>query len=162
MIELREMNLTEFTNFLERVIPAYANEKVLSGDWDLTDAMERARSEFQCLLPNGLMTEHHHLLSIVETNIGSVVGTMWIQERQRGAKRTAHLLDLFIVEPYRRRGFARQAMLLLEERARFLELNEVTLHVFGHNTAARALYENLGFKVIDLSMVKSIAPENRY
>src|SRR5256885_13290165 len=44
---------------------------------------------------------------------------------------------------FRRRGYAMQAMLRLEDEARGMGLGSIGLHVFGHNTAARPLYEKL-------------------
>ena len=51
-------------------------------------------------------------------------------------------------------GFATQAMLALEEKAKELGLVILRLHVFTHNAVARSLYEKLGYEVSSLNMAK--------
>ncbi|MCT4660470.1 MAG: GNAT family N-acetyltransferase [Tissierellales bacterium] len=49
---------------------------------------------------------------------------------------------------YWRTGVGRQAMLFLEQEAKQLGFKRIELGVFEHNTKARKLYENLGYKEI--------------
>jgi ribosomal protein S18 acetylase RimI-like enzyme len=57
-------------------------------------------------------------------------------------------------EKYRGRGYGKQAMLLIEEKARELGLKSIGLHVFGVNQAARNLYEAVGYEITSLNMKK--------
>ena len=66
-------------------------------------------------------------------------------------------MDIVIDEPYRRRGYGQAAMLALEDSVRSLGLRGIALHVFGHNTAARALYERLGYTVTNINMAKRLS-----
>ncbi len=61
-----------------------------------------------------------------------------------------------IYEDYRRRGYATQALRAIEEKARELGLNNIALHVFGHNDGARVLYEKVGYVVTDFIMAKDL------
>jgi ribosomal protein S18 acetylase RimI-like enzyme len=103
-----------------------------------------------------LITANHYLWSIVDPQLDCAIGAVWVQMRQRGTKRTAHVLNLIVYKQYRRMGFARQAMLRVEEWSRSQGLNEITLHVFGHNAAALELYKGLDFQITDVSMVKRL------
>ena len=47
-------------------------------------------------------------------------------------------------------------MLALEEEARRFGLTALALHVFGHNTAARALYEGIGYQITNINMRKDL------
>ena len=57
----------------------------------------------------------------------------------------------------RRRGYAEQAMLALEKEARRMGAGTIRLHVFGHNSAARPLYEKLGYYPTNIVMAKDLA-----
>ena len=45
----------------------------------------------------------------------------------------------------------------LEDHARVQSIKAIALHVFGHNTAARALYEKMGYEFTNINMVKKVA-----
>lgn len=68
----------------------------------------------------------------------------------------AYVYDLYITPEHRRCGYAREAMTCLEHEARKRGLSTISLHVFGPNTAARDLYEQLGYGITDLTMRKKI------
>ena len=44
----------------------------------------------------------------------------------------------------------------LENVARGMGLRQLGLHVFAHNQAARALYEQLGYQTASLNMIKDL------
>ncbi|HSO28244.1 MAG TPA: GNAT family N-acetyltransferase, partial [Anaerolineales bacterium] len=69
---------------------------------------------------------------------------------------TAFIYDFVIDEAYRRRGYGRLALLALEDKAREMGIDQIALHVFGHNHAARALYESVGYQVTNLQMAKAL------
>ena len=45
---------------------------------------------------------------------------------------------------------------VLEDKVRELGLDSISLHVFGHNHAAIALYQAAGYETTDLHMVKKL------
>ena len=61
-----------------------------------------------------------------------------------------------IFEPYRRRGYATQALRLLEEQVREAGLDEIRLYVFGHNARAWMLYDKTGYTAVSMTMAKTI------
>ncbi|MFC5473554.1 GNAT family N-acetyltransferase [Paraherbaspirillum soli] len=149
------MSEAEFDVFAERIIPEYAQEKVAAGDWPIVEADRKSRAEFVKHLPSGLATPGHHFFTITDPGNANV-GTLWLSEQDSGGRQTAFIYDLFIEPPQRRQGYARDAMLASEPIARELGLREMSLHAFGHNQAAIALYQSLGFRITDVEMAKKL------
>jgi ribosomal protein S18 acetylase RimI-like enzyme len=61
-----------------------------------------------------------------------------------------------VEENQRGKGYGKQAMLMIEEKARELGLNSIGLHVFGSNKVARSLYEAVGYEVTSVNMSKKL------
>jgi ribosomal protein S18 acetylase RimI-like enzyme len=125
------------------------------GRWTAEEAPRRAREEFERLLPKGLATPDHRFHSIVRLPDRKPIGMLWIQI-QSSPRPASFVFNIEIFKPFRRRGYATQAMKLLEHDARSLGLENIRLHVFGHNTAARSLYENLGYVATNIQMTKRL------
>lgn len=155
-IELAEMGEPDFEVFKARTVKDYAEARIASGDWAAKDADRLAREAFDKILPNGLLTHQNDLWNIIASDQKCVIGSVWVQLRSRGTKQTGHILDIFVTESYRRMGVGRKAMKLVEDRLRVQQIDEITLNVFGYNTAAFELYKSLGFQVVELSMCKDI------
>ena len=79
------------------------------------------------------------------------VGVIWFAMNGTGEARRAFLYDITLEDAHRGRGLGRQAMALFEAEARRLGL-----HVFGHNTRARELYEKLGYVAISVNLSKEL------
>lgn len=153
---LAPMTDTEFASFMATAVPAYAQAKVASGQWAADDALERAQREFDGLLPQGPLTPEHQLFTLRDGE-GRSVGTLWFAQLPRGSERMAYVYDIAIHPELRRQGWARRALVALESEARRRGLSSIVLHVFGHNTGARALYEQLGFEATNIVMAKPVA-----
>jgi ribosomal protein S18 acetylase RimI-like enzyme len=148
------MTEREFQAFLERNIPTYAADKVRAGNWTPEEAERKSREEHDRLLPGGLDSPHQHLYTIDLD--GEPAGDLWLSSDPRLAAGAGFICDLYVAEGYRRQGVASEAMRLLEGEAARLGLDGLSLHVFGDNLAARALYEKLGYEVTNLNMAKSM------
>lgn len=149
------MTAMQFEAWLPGTIAGYAAEHVRTGRWSEEEALERSRQEYERLLPQGLATPDQRLWNIVPTGGGEPVGMLWIHVMQK-PKPSAFVYNIEVFPQFRRRGYAEQAMLKLEEEARRLGLEGIRLHVFGHNTAARALYEKLGYVPTNINMLKQL------
>lgn len=156
MVELRPMTDAEYAEFLALAVPDYANEHVESGDWSAEGAIERSAAEFDELLPNGPATLGHHLFTIYDPALQTSVGMLWFAVRDSSGKRVAFVYNLMVDEQYRRRGYASQAFLAMEDEVRALGLQAIRLHVFGHNHGAQALYAKLGYEVTNVMMQKTL------
>jgi RimJ/RimL family protein N-acetyltransferase len=155
-IRLEPMTREQCQAFLEADIPRYAAENVAAGFWPEEGALHRAQEAFDRFLPMGVDTPGHHLFVIREVEAGMDVGIAWIGSQPGGVDEAGFIYNLYIDEPYRRRGYARQAMLKIEQEAKHLGWTSLGLHVFGHNTPARELYASLGYEVRSMNMTKAI------
>jgi ribosomal protein S18 acetylase RimI-like enzyme len=156
LVQLVPMTEDEFQPFLQHDIQEYALERTLAGFWSEPEAMDESRKAHLELLPDGLRTADHYLYTIRESNSGEAVGVIWMRASMNSPRPSGFILDLEIDAPFRRKGYARQAMLELEEIARQMGLRQLGLHVFAHNDGARALYENLGYSVASVNMLKPL------
>ncbi len=156
MVQLTPMVQEEFEVFLARNIKEYAEENIKAGYWAEDEALERSRKDHERLLPDGLTTKDHYLFTI-ESETGEKVGLIWLRAELASPVPSGFIFDLYIEEAFRRKGYAKQAMLELENRARELGLKKLALHVFAHNTAAQALYDQLDYKVSSLNMTKTLS-----
>lgn len=154
-IELVPMTQPEYDAWLPAAIATYAAETAASGRWTKEEAHDRSREEHERLLPQGLATPNHRLWSITRSSDKRAIGILWI-EAQQSPVPTAFIYNIEIGPEYRRRGYARQAMEQLEDVARQLGLRQIRLHVFGHNSAARPLYEKLGYQATNILMAKQL------
>lgn len=156
MVQLVPMTEFEYQSFLERDIPEYAQEHVQAGNWHPSEALQRSRSEHGRLLPDGLATKGHYLFSIVDLQSGDRVGMLWFAADDNRPQPVAFLYNFEIYTPFRSKGYGLQALAALEEKVKELGLVKISLHVFGHNQAAQALYARAGFHVSSVFMAKEV------
>jgi RimJ/RimL family protein N-acetyltransferase len=156
MVELVPMSDPEFDAHIQGMLPEYAESHARTGHFRKDEALARAREEVSRLVPQGARTPGHHVYFIVPDGGRERVGVVWFRLDRESADPELFIYDLRIFEPYRRRGYARQALTALETKARELGVGRISLHVFGENFAARALYEKMGYIATNLRMSKSV------
>jgi RimJ/RimL family protein N-acetyltransferase len=159
MVKLQLMTPAEYEAWHVNTVQEYADEKVKAGNWDAAGALERSAEEHRKLLPQGLASPDNYLYTLwAEPAPGApltAVGMLWLAV-PAWKPPLAFVYDFLIYEPYRRRGYAFEALRALEDNVRALGLDTIGLHVFGHNHAARALYEKAGYEVTNVNMAKKI------
>ena len=156
MIRLTPMNETEFQMYLSTAIAEYAQDHIEAGTRTPENALSLATQQYQELLPNGLSSENNYFFSIQDEVMKTNVGMLWFAVVERGGKTGAFVYDVKIHEAFRRRGYGEQAFQALETKVRELGLHTIALHVFGHNHAARAMYEKLGYVTTNVQMLKTL------
>jgi ribosomal protein S18 acetylase RimI-like enzyme len=149
------MTQSEYAVWLAETIPAYAADKVASGQWAEDAALELSKKEYGELLPQGPETPENHLFTILDKE-AVPVGVLWFAVKTKFNARIAFVLDVSVAEGRRRQGHARRALLALEDEVHRLGLSGIALHVFGHNTGAQALYAKLGYRPTNISLFKPI------
>lgn len=154
-IDLVPLTPEQYEVWLPRAITEYAEEHTVTGRWSREEAEGNSRAEFTKLLPQGVATPEHRLWSIVRREDQEPVGVLWYQVTQK-PRPIAFIYNIEVFPEYRRRGYAEQAMLTLEDEARRMGLEGIRLHVFGHNSAARPLYEKLGYVATNIQMLKRL------
>jgi ribosomal protein S18 acetylase RimI-like enzyme len=153
---LAAMPAAAYAPYLDAASAAYAQENVDAGRWPAAGALERARADFEALLPQGLATPDHYLFEIRAGEGGPGVGILWFAVVERQGLREAFVYDLEIKPEWRRQGHAERAMRALEPQMAALGVRSIGLHVFGHNIGAQALYARLGYGVTGLNMAKRL------
>ena len=156
MISLEPMGQPAFEKYMAESIPAFARDKVASGQWSEDSALELSRQGFEALLPEGLATHDNHLFEIHVSGEPDAIGMLWFAVQERAGQRIAYVYDVMIHPRHQRMGHGTRTFSALEERARALGLAGIALHVFGHNPEAHNLYVRLGFKPTNISMFKPL------
>ncbi|NLG52183.1 MAG: GNAT family N-acetyltransferase [Chloroflexi bacterium] len=155
VVRLVPMDDGDWRDYLEFAVGNYAEEKVRAGNWPADQALQLSRQAFQSLLPSGRATRDQHFYTILDDE-GNKAGYVWLGVLREGDEPSAYLYDFLVFEQYRRRGIGTAALQAAEAKAREMGLKKMGLHVFGHNLAARGLYEKLGYVPVNINMEKSL------
>jgi RimJ/RimL family protein N-acetyltransferase len=156
-LTLAGMDEARFREYRKHLVRNYADDKVRAGTWSAQVADTKSAQDVDALLPEGTATRGHFLYSVRDESVLAEVGVLWISEQESGTGRSIWIYDILIHEPFRRQGYARRTLKLVEAKARELGATKVDLHVFGHNQSARALYENTGYRPTSIIMSKPIS-----
>ena len=155
MTALRPITLDEYVAWQAATIPAYAADKVASGQWPEATAIEQSTQEYAQLLPLGPATPDNHLFTIIDAD-SAAVGVLWFAVKTRFNARIAYVFDIEVWPAHQRQGHGTRAFEALEGEVQRLGLAGIALHVFGHNSGAQALYAKLGFQPTNISLYKAV------
>ena len=147
---------SSFPAVRSEIIERYAHDQVRSGRWQVEGSIAMAETELDRLLPQGVSTPFHDIYEIRCTTTGQVVGTLWTHISESGGCKSAFICDLHVAAAFRRRGYARQALIELETVLAGTAVSAMALHAFSHNAGAIALYEKLGFRTTSVNMHKPL------
>ncbi|WP_328473492.1 GNAT family N-acetyltransferase [Actinoplanes sp. NBC_00393] len=114
------------------------------------EAAREAADTYARLLPQEFATPDNHFWYAYDGDRRA--GFLWI--KVTGV--TAFVYNVAVEPDLRRQGYGRAIMLAAERWCRVHGLTRIGLHVFAHNTGARALYEQLGFTEIGRNMGKDL------
>lgn len=151
MVTLEPLQQTDFERFLEDEIRGYAADHVRNGNWPAEGAIERSRKEFATLLPEGVHSKDQYLWSIVDEE-NAKIGMLWVQIKDR----KAFIYDFVIDETFRGKGYGKQAMTVMDEKLKSMNVETVGLHVFGDNITAQELYKKMGYQITGIHMKKEL------
>ncbi len=155
MVTLRRMSEAEFASWLTQSIPELATDKVAAGLWTREESEALSRAEHKERLPLGLSSAGNHFFCI-EAPGGQSVGMLWFAVQTRSGVPVAYVYKIEVAAKHQRRGYARQAFIALDREVAAMALHGIALHVFGHNSGARALYEGLGFEPTSIHLFKPV------
>ena len=154
---LRPLRDDELGPYVEHGKAEYARDMVENAGLSPEQAQKKSDHDWAMLLPHGRVPQGHYLFAIEDDDSGQRVGDLWFAERTNDFDSTvAFVYSIEISEPFRGRGFGKQAMLLLEDEVRGLGLSHVALNVFGGNEVARSLYRSLGYAETAVWMRKAL------
>jgi len=157
-IVLVEMGEPSYRKYRETLIRDYAADKARAGVWSREEAEGKSASDIDGLLPRGPATPNHYLYSVRDQSLPAEIGVLWISPQDAGVGRSVWIYDIIVHENFRRQGYATRILNLTEDRARELGADKVEFQVFGHNQAARALYEKAGYRPTSIIMSKPLTP----
>ncbi len=153
MLNLKKMTEKEYDLYYKTLADRYIKELLSSEASDEKSVKEMAEATIQRSLPNGYETKGQYLLNVFKDNEN--IGYVWYGDR-RGKDREAFIYDLMIYEDYRRNGFGKETIKLVEKQAKENNYETISLHVFGENEIAVKLYESLNYKPFSIHMSKEL------
>lgn len=156
MTTLVPMSATAFVAFERDAVQGYAEQNVAAGRWPAETAMELSRAEHRRLLPEGVATRDAHLFEIHDAETNAAVGTLWLAVQNTTGTPTGYVFNVEIIEKHRRKGHAKAALKALESYCRERGVSSLGLNVFAFNTAARSLYESLGYEATAITLRKTL------
>ncbi|MFS1512098.1 GNAT family N-acetyltransferase [Chengkuizengella sp. SCS-71B] len=153
-IELIAMSAVHYEKFISHSIDHFANEKVKAGTWSQEEALNKSKETFERLLPQGLNTNLHHLLSIV--NEEKTIGWLWYFFDDSKLQKEAFIYEFYLDEEHRGKGYGKDSLIALEKMSKEKGIEKISLHVFAHNERAINLYKKMNYEPTDISMSKKI------
>lgn len=162
-IQIRKMTDEEFQYFYQLSVAYQAEELMKERPINREEALEAATEELAQMLPNGLHSEHHCLMTIEKTNPKETVGFIWTLHEITDGKKQSFLCDFLILEQKRRQGYATAALKMMEEDAVEAGCQESVLFVADRNYAAKELYRKCGYQFLrqldhGMYMIKQLIP----
>jgi hypothetical protein len=98
---VQEMTRTEFDEWRDSVVRAFADEQVAAGNWSAQDAIDLAIKDNDAWLPGGFTTPGMVFLSAYRAD-GTRVGVLWLGlTHPRGKSDCGFIYDIEIDEPHR-------------------------------------------------------------
>ena len=131
---------------------AYVEDRMKAGE-SRAVAEHNADESYSANFPEGRPLPSHRIFDVVAD--GVVVGLLWIAPHLEGSDQW-WVYDIEIAADHRRKGHARTALELGHAEARALGAASIGLNVFGFNTGARALYEELGYEISAIQMIRPL------
>ncbi len=154
MTKLIPMTQDEYDQFMEISMESFSQDQITAGQWTAESAQENITKLRQKILPDNLQTKDHYFYSIKSEE--KIVGGLWLMMDMEENQRFLFVTDIEIYPEHRRKGYATEAFLAMEEIVKRLGLDTIILHVFKHNHKAREMYKKLGYQGEDTKMVKKI------
>ncbi len=154
-VELKSMNEAEFSSWREVSKVNYAKDREKEG-YTPEDARALSEKSFQSLLPEGILTKDQYLYVVCDSENSSQVGILWWGLQKQGTKFLPWIYDIAIDEHQRGKGYGKATMLAAEADVKAKGHDKLGLHVFGHNSVARSLYEALNFRITNVVMQKDL------
>jgi ribosomal protein S18 acetylase RimI-like enzyme len=146
---LRAMATTSLPAWLDATMAEYVTSRMRAGD-TRPQAEAAMRKSVDTWFPDGAPADGHHVWDVVDAD-DVVVGYLWIGPFEPGGT-DWWVFDVEIDEAHRRRGHARRALEQAHVVAKDSGATSIGLNVFGYNTGAAELYEQLGYGITSMQM----------
>ena len=157
---LRPLTAGQFPEFRDMIVASYAADNVASGRWRETDALALSLRETEKALHAGAETPGQLLFAMTVRGIAEAIGYLWATAFEQGGLKVVFVCQVIVKPEYRRRGYARSALLNLEQLAADTDHDAMVLTVFGSNEGAQALYRSLGYRASTITLQKDLRSFN--
>jgi ribosomal protein S18 acetylase RimI-like enzyme len=154
MIQLREMTEAEFAEYKPLFIEEYAQDIARNYGLSIEDARERAASQADSSLSEGISTSNQKLYIILveDGEATTPIGYLWLDVDT--TKQRCFISDIYLHEESRGKGWGSKTLELLAKEMEALDITRIDLHVFGDKAVARGLYEKQGYQAVSVIMRK--------
>ncbi|MBF4636064.1 N-acetyltransferase [Agreia pratensis] len=158
-VHLVPMSPERFPAWLERSRDEYERDLIVTGE-SHDEARRHSAESMEGLFASGAPTALNAVFDLVD-ELERSVGYLWLGRSGSGAGNSGDdtswwIWDVLVDEQHRGRGIGREAMNLAEEYARSQGARTLGLSVFAFNTAARTLYDSLGYEPVSVKMRKPL------
>lgn len=141
IVELVPMSSDEFKEFVAAHEEDYAQERSRNLETEIQDERRVAKRQYDEIAKGFEAGRVRAEFMLVH---GDRVGVLLYSYDKD--KKLAYLHYISVSEAYRRKGYAGQALELLEQVAIGLGAEKIALNVFGDNGSAKRLYEKNGYR----------------
>lgn len=148
-----------FASWAQRSRTEYEADLVATGV-PQEDARRQASQSIDAAFADRTPTLDNAVFDIVDDH-GAIIGYLWVGRDHSEDPSLWWVWDIVVDASSRGQGIGRKAMQLAEEYARSQGATTLGLSVFGFNTAARRLYESLGYETTSVKMRKRLDGESR-
>ena len=158
MIRLQAMTEAGFSEYRSHAVETTAQAFARNLCLPIEEARSKAASRFDRILSSGLSTPNQFLydIQLEEDTVVNRIGYLWLDVNE--TEHHCFIFDIHLHEEYRRRGWGRKTLELLEAQMRGRNLRRIGLYVWGDNMVARELYGKLGYRVTGSDMQKRLEP----
>jgi len=148
------MTEKEYANYMKAHLESYAQVRARAFKSSMEEELAMAKKQVRGLLKGALKTTGHFIYKAVDSATGESVGNLWVHVEQD--KKRAFLYDIIVHERFRKKGYGRAMLDLLEAKMRQKHVTVLALHVFAENEVAFNLYRKLGYVVASYNMQKNL------
>lgn len=152
MITLASMTQAELDEYLHEATQALADELVRAHNWPIEKSLAAAIQSFDAALPRRTIETPGQFLRTILAD-GRKVGILWYGIR---SPQEAFIWDVLIYPQWRGKGYAGEALALMEGELLDMNVTSVTLSVFAHNFSAARLYSKAGYAPVLTRMNKQL------
>jgi ribosomal protein S18 acetylase RimI-like enzyme len=144
-VRLVPLTPEELPFFIERAIYEGMQTLIRSKEHeDIPAAYEAAKHNVtSCFQPAYISKQlvYHIYAEDLKKNVGHI----WLEQPYHAGQVSTFVAYILVEAEYRRRGYAKAALLEAEKVTQQLGLNKIELYVFAFNAIAKSLYEGLGY-----------------
>lgn len=152
-VSVRPMAQSEYDAWYPHLVEGYGQSFVDAGLLSPEEARVRAEEQTAALLTEGLATPGHELVTLADH--GEPVGEIWLRHGLEPG--VSFVFDVEVNDGQRGKGYGKALMIAGEAASLAAGSSRLGLHVFGHNTVARRLYEKIGYQIIDQSWTLTLS-----